>query len=181
MHVALVRNLGLTMLLGLPMTAAMAAQEPVAVGREVDANSESGSLRADAATSSEPTSRNEAPTPIRAVDAAALESRWGIKIESLRLTAGGYMLDFRYTVLDATKAAPLFERKLKPTLKDEKSGVVVAVPVPPKTGSLRNSNPPLQGKTYFMFFANPGHVVAPYSKVTVTIGDFSVSGLTVRQ
>lgn len=90
------------------------------------------------------------------------------------------MLDFRYRVLDATLARPLFDRRIKPVLKDEKSGAIVAVPVPPKTGALRSSNDPKVGRTYFMFFANPAHLIGRYSKVTVTVGDFSVSGLTVR-
>lgn len=135
------------------------------------------------ATAAEPTpsaSVSSAPAALRATDAAALEARWGIRLEGLHLTAAGYMLDFRYTVIDAAKAAPLFERKSKPLLKDEKTGAVMAVPEPPKTGALRSANDPKIGRTYFMFFANPARFVQPYSKVTVTIGEFSVSGLTVK-
>jgi hypothetical protein len=120
------------------------------------------------------------PKPLRATDAAALERRWGIHIESLRLTAAGYMLDFRYRVVDAAKAAPLFDRRTKPLLRDEASGAVVAVPTPPKTGALRSSNDPKEGRTYFMFFANPGRFIKKHRDVTVTIGEFSVSGLVVR-
>jgi len=121
-----------------------------------------------------------APAPV-AIDVAdpALVRKWGIRIESMRLTSAGHMLDFRYRVVDARKAKPLFERKTKPVLRDEASGVQMAVPVPPKTGALRNSNDPKAGKTYFMFFANPGRFIAPGNRVTVTIGAFSVSGIRV--
>jgi len=118
--------------------------------------------------------------PLRAIDREALEARWGIRIESLRLTAGGYMLDLRYRVVDAGKAAPLFVRKIKPVLKDEKSGVVMTVLTPPKIGALRSSNDPQEGRTYFTIFGNPGRFIARHRKVTITIGEFSVSGLTVR-
>jgi len=118
--------------------------------------------------------------PLRATDAAALEHRWGIKIESLRLTSAGYMLDFRYRVLDTAKAAPLFVRKTKPILIDDASGIRFAVPTPPKVGSLRSSNDPKEGRTYFTFFANPARFIKKHRKVTVTIGEFSVSGLVVR-
>ena len=91
----------------------------------------------------------------------------------------GYMLDFRYQVVDARKARPLFERKTKPVLHDEKTGAVLAVPTPPKTGPLRSSNDPKAGRTYFMFFANPGRLVAEGQTVTVTIGQFIVSGIRV--
>ena len=120
------------------------------------------------------------PRPLRATDAAALERQWGISIESLRLTAADYMLDFRYRVLDAAKAAPLFDRRIKPRLRDEASGVVVAVLTPPKVGALRSSNPPQEGRRYFTFFANPGRVIKRHDVMTITIGDFSVSGLVVR-
>jgi hypothetical protein len=136
--------------------------------------------RAAAARPASPTTAPSAPFPLRATDAAGLEERWGIRIEGMYLTAGGYMLDFRYTVIDPAKAAPLFDRKTKPLLKDEKTGAVMAVPVPPKTGALRSSNDPKAGRTYFMFFANPGGFVHRYNPVTVTIGEFSVSSLTVK-
>jgi hypothetical protein len=114
-----------------------------------------------------------------AEDREGMLKRWGIRIEAMRLTAAGYMLDFRYQVLDARKARPLFERKTKPVLTDEKTGTVLAVPTPPKTGPLRSSNDPKAGRTYFMFFANPGRLVSAGQTVTVTIGQFVVSGIRV--
>jgi hypothetical protein len=113
-------------------------------------------------------------------DVGSIVRKWGIRVESMRLTASGYMLDFRYTVVDARKAKPLFERRIKPVLTDEASGVVMAVPTPPKTGALRNSYDPKMGKTYFMFFGNPARFVKPGNTVTVTIGKFRVSGVKVE-
>lgn len=118
------------------------------------------------------------PVTLDAGDPAVVR-KWGIRIESLRLTAAGYMLDFRYRVMDARKAKPLFERKTKPVLRDEASGAEMAVPVPPKTGALRSSNDPKAGRRYFMFFANPGRFIAAGNRVTVTIGAFSVGGIRV--
>jgi hypothetical protein len=117
--------------------------------------------------------------PIDVADSKAIVRKWGITIESLRLTASGYMLDFRYRVIDARKAKPLFERKTKPVLKDEATGAIMAVPVPPKTGALRNSYDPKAGRSYFMFFGNPAHFIKAGNKVTVIIGAFAVSGIRV--
>lgn len=127
-----------------------------------------------------PAAGAKAAGPLAATDGAAIRERWGIQVESLRLTASGYMLDFRYRVLDARKAAPLFERKTKPVLRDDATGVQMAVPVPPKTGALRSSNDPKAGRRYFMFFANPARFIKAGNTVTVTIGAFSVSGIPVR-
>jgi hypothetical protein len=89
------------------------------------------------------------------------------------------MLEFRYRVLDGSKAQPLFNRGVHPKLNDDASAFESVVPNPPTTGALRSSNDAKAGRTYFMFFANPGRFITVGKTVTVTIGDFSVSGIPV--
>ena len=101
-----------------------------------------------------------------------LKRQWGIEVMYVRQTAAGYMLEFRYRVLDAEKAKPLFERRTKPVLTHAETGAQLIVPTPAKTGALRNSNPPLAGHTYWMFFANPGKLVKPGEHVNIQIGTF---------
>jgi hypothetical protein len=115
-----------------------------------------------------------------AANHAAFEETWGIRVEGIRQSAAGYMLDFRYRVLNAEKAAPLFDRQTKPYLIDQTSGKKFQVPNPPKTGPLRSSNPPQDDRVYAIFFGNPGTYIRPGSKVTVVIGDFRVEDLLVR-
>jgi hypothetical protein len=114
-----------------------------------------------------------------ASDPSAIAQRWGIEIQSMRLASSNYMLEFRYKILDANKAQPLFGRGLSPRLHDEASAFESTVPNPPTTGALRSTYDAKAGRTYFMFFANPSQFVKAGSKVTVTIGDFSVTGITV--
>lgn len=97
---------------------------------------------------------------------------WGVEVVAVRPAVDGYMLDFRYRVIDAGKAAPLFDRKSQRYLIDETTGARMAVPSLPKTGPLRSVNPPIAGRTYFMFFANEGRSIHPGDTVTVVIGDF---------
>jgi hypothetical protein len=125
------------------------------------------------------------PAPADAVaphprQATRMKRRWGVEVIGVRQTAAGYMLEFRYRVIDPDKAKPLFERKTKPSLIHEGTGARFVVPTPPKTGALRNSNPPLAGHTYWMFFANPGGYVKPGQRVSVAIGDFRAEGLVVQ-
>jgi len=105
----------------------------------------------------------------------------GIKVEGIRLSAAGYMLDFRYRVLDPVKAAPLLDPKIQPYLLDEASGAQLAVPDAPKVGRLRatSRNKVITGRTYYMLFANPGRYLKAGSKVTVVAGDARISDLTV--
>lgn len=108
-----------------------------------------------------------------------LAERWGVEVTSVRLSASDHMIDFRYRVLDADKAAPLFTRQTKPNLIHLASGKVLAVPQPAKVGALRSTRPPQAGKIYWMFFGNPGMVKAG-DKVTVVIGDFRAENLVVQ-
>jgi len=111
---------------------------------------------------------------------SAMEEQWGIKIQGVRLSAAGYMLDFRYRVLDPEKAANLNNRRIKPHLLDEESGAKLIVPSPPKVGPLRTSNRAMADRTYFILFANPAKFVKAGKKVTVVIGDFRTGKLTVE-
>jgi len=113
-------------------------------------------------------------------DYTYMKRKWGIEVLYVRETSAGYMLEFRYKVLDAEKAKPLFERQTKPNLIHVKTGAKLIVPTPAKTGALRNSNPPKNGKIYWMFFANPRKLVKPGEEVNIDIGDFHANGLVVQ-
>jgi len=112
-----------------------------------------------------------APTAPAAETALTMEKQWGVEVVALRLTGAGYMLDFRYKVIDADKAAELFERANKPVLIHNATGAQLVVPRPAKTGPLRPTNPPQAGRVYFMLFSNPG-VVEAGDEVTIKIGEF---------
>lgn len=109
-----------------------------------------------------------------------MKRTWGVEVLFVRQASSGYMLEFRYKVLDAEKAKPLFTRQTKPLLTHDRSGAQLVVPTPAKTGALRNSNPPLADHTYWMFFANPGKLVQPGDTVTITIGDFIARDIVVQ-
>ena len=106
--------------------------------------------------------------------------KWGIKVLSMRQTAEGYMLDFRYRITDAEKAAPLFSPRTKPYIIDQATGAVMAVPDVPKLGSMRSTRKPVKDKNYAILFANPQKHIKPGNKVTVVIGDFRAENLVVE-
>jgi len=113
--------------------------------------------------------------------AAILCEQWGVEITSLRLSARGRMVDFRYRVLDPIKAATLAKREFKPQLLDQATGAILTVPTTPKLGPLRQSATQLiQGKIYFALFANTRCMVKSGSQVTVVIGPLRVENLTVQ-
>lgn len=119
-------------------------------------------------------------TPLN--EEVSIEERWGIKILGIRLSANGYMVDFRYQVLESEKASPLFDRKVKatPYLIDEASGTKLSVPNMPKVGSLRAKGNLETDRNYFILFSNPNGLIKRGNKVTVIIGEFKAEHLIVQ-
>jgi hypothetical protein len=109
-----------------------------------------------------------------------MEEKWGIKPLTVRQTANGNMLDFRYRIIDAEKASPLFHPTIKPLIIDEDTGAVMSVPNVPKVGSMRSTRKPLKDRNYFMLFANSQKHIKPGHKVTVVIGDYRAEHLVVE-
>jgi hypothetical protein len=106
----------------------------------------------------------------------------GIRITALRLSAGGFMVDLRYRLVDAERARRFFEGRRVIYLEDEASGARLAIPATPKLGALRpNSRAALKpGHEYAILFANPGAFVRPGARVRLIAGDVSVAALTVQ-
>ena len=124
---------------------------------------------------------DEKSTKDQAAQRSLIEEQLGVRIEGLHLSSAGYMVDFRYRVLDPVRAAPLLDRKLSPYLLDETTGARLGVPDAPKVGQLRptSRNKVIPGRNYFILFANPGRYLQPGSKVTLVTGNTQISHLTV--
>jgi hypothetical protein len=115
--------------------------------------------------------------------AVTVEDAFGIKIDGLRLSAAGSMLDFRYRVLDAQKAAPLLNGKIQPYLVDEARFAKLGVPDTPVLGRIRQTsrnNAIHTDRTYFIMFGNPGKALQKGDKAILLLGQVKVTELTVQ-
>jgi len=111
-----------------------------------------------------------------------IEERWGVKIASLRTSAAGNLLDFRFRIIDPEKASYLVDRRNKAYMIDQASGKVLSVPTTAKVGPMRQTvryGLPKKDRIYFILFGNP-HLIKPGDKVTVVIGDFKVENIVVE-
>ena len=120
---------------------------------------------------------------ISAEEAQELADKWGVELLGMRLTTAGYMLDFRFRVMDADKALPLFDHRIKPHIVADRSNIKLPVPMSTKVGAFRPTNRGKNikaDKTYYMIFGNPDRHVKAGEKVTVVIGDFKVEHLMVN-
>jgi hypothetical protein len=107
------------------------------------------------------------------------EKNFGIRVVSLRPTAGGQMLDLRFQVIDPEKAKAVLDKSKKAYVQDGTTGKTLPVPVT-KAGSMRQTTlKPEAGRIYFMLFSNPGRMVKEGSSVSLVIGDFRKDGIVV--
>ncbi len=110
-----------------------------------------------------------------------LVEQWGIEAQGIKLSAAGYMLDFRYKVINPVKAAIVVNRKDKPYLLDDRSKMIVRVPAPANIGPLRHTGGNLKkDTTYFVLFSNPGKRINQGDQVTVVMGQYKLEHITVE-
>lgn len=122
-----------------------------------------------------------AAEPVALADQQGAEEQLGIKVEALRWSADGFMLDFRYRVVDPDKARSLLTRSIKPYIIDEASGARFLIPSSPKVGPMRQTTlRPEAGRSYWLLFANPARYIKPGNLVTVVIGDHRLEHLVVE-
>jgi hypothetical protein len=125
-----------------------------------------------------------APAPLPVTPTAnELETRFGIRVESLRRSSAGAMLDLRYRVVDAEKAGPMLNGKIQPFLLDAVRGARLGVPDTPVLGRIRQTarnNKIMLDRSYFVMFGNPGKAVQSGDTVTLLLGDVKLTDLRVQ-
>jgi hypothetical protein len=104
---------------------------------------------------------------------------WGVEIVGVSPVESGYMLAFRYRIIDPNKALMLNDLQAPAYLIDEATGIRLAVPALEKVGPLRTGFTPVKGRTYFMIFGNPGKLVKRGGHVTIVVGNFRAEGVVV--
>jgi len=104
---------------------------------------------------------------------------WGVDSLSVKLAESGEVVRFAWRVVDPDKAKVLSDKRLKPALVDPQAGVSLVVPEMENIGQLRQSAPPVAGKSYWMVFSNKGRLVKRGDRVSVVIGEFRAEGLGV--
>ncbi|MCP4904453.1 MAG: hypothetical protein GY910_05690 [bacterium] len=123
----------------------------------------------------------KAPTGVTDELNAAIREEFGVEVVGIRLSAAGHMLDFRYKIFDAEKAASLHGPKVKPVLIDIETGFEFKVPRPPKLGPLKSTRYPAKAnRTYTVIFANMGKAIQPGRAVAVKLGGLKVDRIVVQ-
>jgi hypothetical protein len=117
-----------------------------------------------------------APQPVLARSASPAEfaDHNGVEVLMLGVTAEGGLIDVRFQVTDAEKAAFLLEEANRPRLIVEDGGVVLTRHIRPEYKSLET------GRIYYLLFANAQNAIRPGSLVTVELDGLRLEHLVAR-
>ena len=113
--------------------------------------------------------------PGQPVTEAAIEEKFGIRITHIAVLADGGLIDFRFQVLDADKAAALFELERRPLLYVEASGKKVdSLYHPPHGHNI------LAGQSQYMIYNNHQGAIQRGSPVSVVLGDLRLEHIIAK-
>jgi hypothetical protein len=119
-------------------------------------------------------SSTEPRSPV--VSAAGLVDRSGVRVVRVAVTGDGGLIDLRYQVVDADKAAAVHDEATPPLVIDERTGAAL--------GSLLmghlHAGPVKVGVTYYLLFENKGWIVRRGGRVTVRLGDARLAHVRVQ-
>jgi hypothetical protein len=163
--------------LGLSLAGLAASLAPPALAQTTTAPAASNS--ADAAPAPASAASRSGAAEWRTRHSLFYRRNWGVDIIGVKPVSSGYMLSFRYRILDPVKAKILNDRKSKAYLIDEATGTALSVPAMENIGELRAGTTPQTDRIYFMIFGNPGKLVQSGAKVTIVAGAFRIEGLVV--
>jgi hypothetical protein len=127
-----------------------------------------------------------------AISERTLEQEFGLRVDLVGMSAGGGLIDFRFTVLEPEKAAPLFEPSttgsssatqeqehastMLPVLFAEDSHTLIRA-----RGSMSHHQPNLAvGKTFFILYPNPGGEVQAGTPMSIVLGSVRVEHVTAK-
>ena len=107
----------------------------------------------------------------------AMEAIHGIRVTRVAVTAGGGLVDLRFTVVDPVKARPLLDAHARPPrLVVEGSGVELEAP---KHGGMRGVRLQKDAAS-FLLFPNARNSIRPGTRVAVVFGDVKVEPVVAQ-
>jgi hypothetical protein len=126
-----------------------------------------------------PRGERSAPGNWHAREGVLVQRKWGVEVIGVHRVSSGYMLRLNYRVVDAAKARPLFDKKVRPFVIDEVTGARLAVPAMENIGELRQTAAPVEDRDYFIIFGNPEKLVKSGGRISIVLGDMHIDGFIV--
>jgi hypothetical protein len=113
----------------------------------------------------------------RQISQGLLETKYGLRVNLIAVTAAGGMVDVRLQVVEAEKAKALLQDKKNfPTLLVDGTSTRLNASEDTKSQEIKLED----GGNLFLLFPNAGNAVRPGASVTLLFGDTAVESLPVK-
>lgn len=110
-----------------------------------------------------------------------MKQAWGVEPIHARVTANGYMIEFRYKVLDPEKALILSDRKDFPYMVSLKSRAKLSVPYFPTVGYVKSNRGFLhKGRNYSAIFSNENRHMLRGDQVKIQVKEQISTPITLQ-
>jgi hypothetical protein len=110
--------------------------------------------------------------PPRSTTAEEIETKYGIQITLVAVTAANGLVDVRFRVEDPAKAEVLFLPGNLPSIVTQDGKVTIPPPEQPEAPSLT------AGQVYFLLYPNTGGAVRAGSRITLAFGQMGLQVVT---
>jgi hypothetical protein len=107
---------------------------------------------------------------------AEIETKYGVRISMVAVTADGGLIDLRYTVIDPDKAALMTDSLDALPVLVAGNGTSMAQ----RGAGHRHGQNLKAGISYFLLYTNEQNAIRPGDKVMVRVGDLHLDGVPVR-
>lgn len=110
-----------------------------------------------------------------------MKDAWGIEPIHARVTANGFMIEFRYKVIDPEKALILSDRKDFPYMISQKSRAKLSVPFFPTVGYVKSNRRFLhKDRNYSAIFSNENQHMLRGDQVKIQLKDQISPAITLQ-
>ena len=106
----------------------------------------------------------------------AIESKWGVRVSQVAVTADGGLVDFRFIVLDPQKASEMMSNVDNlPVLRPDSSSVLI------NSAAQMGAHTALRaGQTFFLLYRDASGAIKSGTSLSVLFGDLTIDHVIAR-
>ena len=119
---------------------------------------------------------SSAPDETTIISPGTLETKYGLHVNLIALTAAGGFVDLRLKIIDGEKLKLLLADKQNFPVLSTAQGVILNAPEETKSQEIEF----ISGGNLFIIYPNSGNVIHQDTPVTILFGDIAVEPIQVR-
>ena len=105
-----------------------------------------------------------------------IETRWGVRVTQVAVTADGGLVDFRFLVIDPDRALDMIQEEANlPVLKAEGGDGIVQ-----SAAKMAPTHDLVAGRSYYILYRNTGGAIEPGRRISVVFDDLRLEHVVAQ-